>query len=325
MLNPIDLTGKVMRRIQSIIAGERGVLLIIILLFAIVGIWFYLNKSGFKISRKEIIKRINRVNVSIALLIVIGIAYGFRLTLMPASPMYLVLTYQRTIEREFSMPPEYWSVGALRVGDVSFNSLGKKVAEVTDIKKSYWGADRENFQVTVKVDAIRNNVTGEYSMDGKPLMIGNKLILPLGRTQFNGVISDIYRDEQERLGRYRRAKATVQLKGRFYEPWQAEALRDFVVRDTKGKIVASVKNIVIEPGEYTFTTDNGRTLLLRDPIKKDVTMTLELFDVLCTDQTCYFEEFKPIKIGHDLWITSDKVVLPGANIMNFKIEYFDNQ
>lgn len=315
MLNPIDLSGKAVRRIQSIIAGERGVLLAIILVFLITGIW---------LNRKGIIKQINRVNVSIALLVLVGMAYGFRLTVMPAAPIYVVLTYQRTIEREFPMPPEYWSVGALRVGDVSFNSLGKKVAEVTDIKKSYWGADRENFQVTVKVNAVRNNATGEYSMDGKPLMIGNKLILPLGHTQFNGIISDIYQNERERLSRYQRAKATVQLKGRFYEPWQAEALRSFTVKNSKGEVVAETKNIVIESAEYVFTTDTGRVLRLRDPIKKDVTLTLELFDVLCAEQTCYFEEFKPLKIGHDFWMTSDRTVLAGANIVDFQIEYLDN-
>lgn len=324
MLNPIDLTGKIIRRIQSIITGERGVLIIIVSLFAIAIAWFYLNKSGFKISRKGIIKQINRINLSIALLIVIGIAYGFRLTLMPAAPIYVVLTYQRTIEREFPMPPEYWSVGSLGVGDASFNSLGKKVAEVVDIKKSYWGADRENFQITIKVNAVKNNATGEYSMDGKPLLIGNKLMLPLGHTQFNGVISDIYRDEQDRLSRYRQAKAIVQLTGRFYEPWQAEALKDFKVENSAGKPIAVVKSIVIEPAEYVFTTNAGRTLRLRDPIKKDVTLTLELFEILCAEQTCYYEEFKPLKIGHDFWMTSDRTVLAGANIVDFQIEYLDN-
>lgn len=323
MLNPAEPIGKVIRKIQSIIAGERGVLLITMAALAIGGGWYYLKKTGFRVNREEIKKQLNIINVSIVLLLIVGIAWGFKLSSAPASPIYLILTHQRQLDREFP-PPEYWSVASLKIGDISYNSLGHKVAEIVDIKRSYWGADRENFQVTLKVDAVKNSLSGEYTIDGKPLMIGNKLSLPLGYTQFNGVISDIYQDEQERLTKYRRAKATVKLKGRFYEPWQAEALRDFTVKNSKTEVVAQTKNILIEPAEYVFTTNAGKVLRLRDPIKKDVTLTLEMFDVLCAEQTCYFEEFKPLKIGHDLWMTSDKAVIPGANIMDFQIEYMDN-
>jgi len=325
MLNLIDLVGKAGRRVQSIIAGERGVLLIIILVFAIAGFWFYLNKSGFKITKKEIIKQINRVNVSIVLLILIGIGYGFRLALLPASPIYVILTYQRTFEREFPIPPEYWSINKISVGDISYNSLGKKIAEVVEIKKSYWGANRENIRLVVKVNAIRNKNTNEFTLDGKPLLIGNKIAIGFGKTQLNALITDIYQNKSERLGRVKRAKATLVLKGTFYEPWQAEALRDFLVKNSNGDIIAQAKGIYITPAEYSFTTDQGRVLILHDPIKKDLIMTLELYDVLCSDQTCYAEEDKPIKIGQPFWMTSDRVVLPGASIINFKIEYLDNQ
>lgn len=314
MLNPVEWGGKIIRRIQSIIAGERGILLIVIAALIICLGWFYLKKRRFKITV---------IDVAIALLLLVGIAWGFKLSAAPAEPIYLILTYQRQLDRESPVPPEYWAVAALKIGDVSYNSLGKKTAEVVDVNKSYWGADRENFQVILKVNAVKNSLNKEYTLDGRPLMIGNKLSIPLGRTQFNGLISDIYQDEQERLTRYRRAKATVRLKGRLYEPWRAEALRDFTVKNSKSEVVAQIKNILIEPAEYVFTTDAGRVLRLRDPIKKDVTLTLELFDVLCADQTCYFEESKPLKIGHDFWVTSDKTVLPGANIMDFQIEYLD--
>lgn len=324
MLNPIDLAGKIIRRIQSIITGERGVLIIIVSLFAIAITWFYLNKSGFKISRKGIIKQINRINLSIALLIVIGIAYGFRLTRMPAAPIYVVLTYQRTIEREFPMPPEYWSINKISVGDVSYNSLGKKTAEVIEVTKSYWGANRENFQVVVKVNAVKNKKTNEFTLDGRPLLIGNKLAISFGKTQLNALITDIYQNESERLSKLKRAKATVVLKGTFYEPWQAEALRNFSVKNYNGNIIAQAKSISISPAEYPFTTDQGRVLVLHDPIKKDLILTLELYNVLCSDQTCYVEGSKPLKIGQDFWMTSDRVVLPGVSIIDFQIEYLDN-
>ena len=242
---------------------------------------------------------------------------------MPASSIYAVLTYQRTIEREFPVPPEYWSVNKISAGDVSYNSLGKKTAEVIEVTKSYWGANRENFSVLVKVEAMLNNKTGEFILDGRPLLIGGKLSLTLGKTQFNGIVTDLFKNEQDRFKGYRRAKAIVKLKGRSYEPWQAEALRNFRVVNSREETVVAVTDIAIEPAEYVFTTNNGIPLSLRDPIKKDVTMTVELTNVICAEQTCYFEETKPLKIGYDLWITSDKTVLPGANIMDFKIEYID--
>lgn len=317
----IDISLKVVRRLQSIFAGEAGIVYAAIAFLVLYWIFTITNRKKVW----NFLKRLTAVDIFLWIFVVISIFLVYRVSLRKTTPVFLVLTYQREFEREFPVPPEYWAVNKISARDVSYNSLGGKTAEVVEVAKSYWGANRENFSVLVKIEAISNSKTGEFILDGKPLLIGGKLSLTLGKTQFNGIITDLFTNEQDRFKGYRRARAVVKLKGRSYEPWQAEALRNFKVVNSKGKITAAVTDITVEPAEaeYVFTTNNGIPIRLRDPIKKDVTMTVELTDVLCAEQTCYVEETKPLKIGHDLWITSDKTVLPGANIMDFTIEYLD--
>lgn len=315
----IDILLKVFRRLKSIFAGEAGI--IYVALAFLVMYWIFTITNRKKVWNS--LKKPTAVNIFFGVFVAISIFLVYRVSIRKTTPVFLVLTYQREFEREFPVPPEYWSVNKISPGDVSYNSIGKKVVEVIDVKKSYWGANRENVQFVVKVNAARNKKTNEFTLDGKPLLIGNKLAVSFGKTQLNALITDVYQNESERLGKVKRAKATLVLKGTFYEPWQAEALRDFSVKNSNGDIIARAKSISITPAEYPFTTDQGRVLILHDPIKKDLILTLELYDVLCSDQTCYVEEFKPIKIGQNFWMTSDRVVLPGASIMDFKIEYID--
>lgn len=315
----IDILLKVFRRLKSIFAGEAGI--VYVALAFLVMYWIFTITNRKKVWNS--LKKPTAVNIFLGVFVAISIFLVYRISIRETTPIFLVLTYQREFERGFPVPPEYWSVNKINPGDVSYNSLGKKIAEVIEVTKSYWGANRENLSVLVKVETIFNGKTGEFILDGKPLLIGGELSLTLGKTQFNGIITDLFKDEQDRFKGYRKAKAIVKLHGRFYEPWQAEALRNFKVVNSSGETTVRLKSVVIEPAEYIFTTDSGTPLRLRDPIKKDMTMTIELTDVLCAEQTCYFEETKPLKIGHDLWITSDKTVLPGANIMDFQIEYID--
>lgn len=319
----IDFAFKVARRTESIFAGERGVIILSVVLFLSTLVWYLFIKGRSKLRIKMLLGQLNINSIAILLLLLVAGIYTFRVAMKVTIPVFIVMTYQRNITQEYPIPPEYWEINSLQIGDASFNSFGSQIAEVTDIKRSFWGSDRENVQLLVKIEAVRNSATGEFSFGGKPLLIGNSLSLTFGKTKFSGVISDIYEEQETSSWRNRRARAIVLLKGREYEQWHAEALRDFTVKNSKGEIVAATKDIRIEPAEFTSTTSDGRVYRLRDPIKRDVTLTLELSDVLCVEQTCYFEEFKPLKIGHDIWITSDKAVLPGMNIMDFSIEYIE--
>lgn len=314
-----DILFKLIRRIQSVINGETGIMYGVIVVFALYWMFNIVKRK----SAGRLLKRIFVIDILLGAFILISVFLVYRISIRKTSSVFLILTYQREFEREFPVPPEYWAVDKIRPGDISYNSLGKKTAEVIEVTKSYWGADRENFSVLVKVEATLNDKTGELILDGKPLLVGSKISMPLGKTQFNSIVTNLFFNQEDRVKGYRRAKAVVRLKGRFYEPWQAESLRDFKVIDSNGGIAVETKSIVIEPSEYAFTTNNGTPLRLKDPIKKDVTIVLALNDVFCAERTCYIDETKPLKIGHNLWLTSDKTVLPGANIMDFEIEYID--
>lgn len=315
----IEIVTKLVKRLQSIFSGEAGIIYSAALL--LIAFWAYKFVWRNRHSKKLQAPKFLITDFLIWGLILSSVVLAYRIAIRKTMPVYLLLTYQRELEREFAVPPEYLFIDKIRAGDVSYNSLGKKVAQVTEVTRNYWGADRETYSILLKIEANHNRKTGEFIFDGKPLLVGNKISLPVGKTQLNALIADVFQDEVQRLKGYRQVKAIVSLKGRFYEPWQAESLKNFQIFDSRGKLVVDTKKIEIEQAEYSFTTNGGAVLRLRDPIKKDVNITLEISEVLCAGQTCYVNEIQPLKIGHSLWLLSDKTILPGANITDFKIIY----
>jgi hypothetical protein len=317
----IEIVTKLIKRFQAIFSGEAGIVYAAALF--LVTYWAYKRIRRNRGNKKIQSPKLFITDLLIWTFVVISVALAYRIAIRKTTPVYLSLTYQRELEREFPVPPEYLFIDKVRAGDVSYNSLGKQVAQVMEITRNYWGSNREAYSILLKIEANFNKKTGEFIFDGKPLLVGNKISLPVGKTQLNAVIADFFQDEKDRLRGYKQARATVSLKGRFYEPWQAESLRNFQIFDSQGKIMVDTKKIEIEQAEYSFTTNGGVVLKLRDPIKKDVTIVLEINNILCSGQTCYVNQIQPLKIGHSLWLTSDKTVLPGPNIMDFEIQYID--
>ena len=237
--------------------------------------------------------------------------------------VYADLTYQGKQEwQDDSLPPFYWETLDIEVGDLVYNSLGQKAAEVVDVEKSYWGGGRrEAIRLVVKLKAVYNTTSRTYVYDGKPLVIGEDLELNIGKTHFTGKIANIYLEPEERFADYKKARAEIKVKYRYYEPWHAEALADFEVLDSKGEVIARTKEIEILPAEKVVVTDRGEVLLRTDPTKKDVILTLGLPKVLCFDKVCFFNYFYTLMIGSDFWADSGKTWIGNGSIMDVKIYY----
>ena len=70
------------------------------------------------------------------------------------APLFVDLTFQRQKYFDTPIPPEYWQVDNIKAGDVAYNSLGNKIAEVVEVEKSYWnGGSRKNILITLQLKA----------------------------------------------------------------------------------------------------------------------------------------------------------------------------
>lgn len=277
------------------------------------------NIRNFK---KKVQKEITLVDL---VLIIFGIVVvGFLLFYFRRKRefVYVDLTFQRQDWNESSFPPEYWEVKKLNSGDVGYNSVGKQVIEIQEVEKNIWGGGERLFvEMAVKIDAIYNTTTKTYVYDGNPLLVGEKLTLKFNNTSFSGIISNVYSSKEQRFADYRQASAEIKVYYRNYEPWHAEAIKNFTVTDNKGEVILKTRDIKITSAEKVVVTDRGDVLLRRDPIKKDLTVTFELPKILCSNKTCYYNRYQTIMVGESFWADSDKTYVKEGSIMSSTIRY----
>jgi hypothetical protein len=238
--------------------------------------------------------------------------------------VYIDLTFQRQDWSTNSFPPEYWEVNKLNAGDVGYNSVGNQVTEIQEIEKNVWdGGTRLYVEIAVKVDAVYNTTTRTYVYDGNPLLIGEELTLKFNNTSFTGVITNVYKDKEQRFADYQQASAEIKVRYRNYEPWHAEAINNFTVTNSKGKIILKTKEVKITPAEMVVVNDRGDVLLRWDPLKKDVTATFELPNVLCANKLCYYNRYQTFMVGEGFWADSGQTYLDKGSVMSATIKYKD--
>ena len=260
---------------------------------------------------RPVLKRLSVVDYLFLLLAVSAVGFALFFFSRKGTDIFVEMTYERNSDREFPVPPEYWAVNGIKTGDIVYNNLGQTVAQVVDTERIYWGSDRNYFKLVIKARGIFNNYNKTYTIDGRPALINQKLSLNIGKTMFTGVISDIYSNPSEKDARYARKNITVTLVGRGYDEKNAEAVRGMVVKNSKGETKAIAQEVKIQPAEIMVTTNDGRAVKALHPFNKDVTAVFTLYGTECDLADCYYENFKPIKIGQLLWINSDLATFSG--------------
>jgi len=276
------------------------------------------------ISNKIKKKQFTLIDYSIAVFIIFSLSFlaYFWLVKKPAS-IFIDLTFQRNQYEDFPTPPEFWQVDSIKSGDIAYNSLGRKIAQVVEVEKSNWGGGRrKNIIITLQLKATFNRKTKKYTLDDNPLLIGRDLAFNLGDTEFTGQIINLYQDQNDRFSQFQKAKAEVKVIYREYEPWHAENIRDFQVINSQNEAILTTKSVVIEPAEIIVETAAGSLVRRRHPTKKDITVTFELPQILCRENICFYKNFETFLIGGEFWADSGKTFIgPRSSIMDVKIIY----
>lgn len=208
-------------------------------------------------------------------------------------------------------PPEFWLVRDLNVGQKSFNTFGKQVAEITDIHIYDVGSNRTRSYVDINLQASFDKRRNIYLYNFQPLQIGKPLDLTFGENNVRGLVTYIGTDEQL----YIQKEIEVQLYAIF--PFEADSYKKGLqVKDSQGRILASIENVDVEEAQsYEFFDASNRRFVLEgtDPNRRDVTLRLKI-STLFQNGIYFYIDGAAVKVGESIWFQFPQIVAKGAVI-----------
>ncbi len=141
------------------------------------------------------------------------------------------------------------------------------------------------------------------------LQVGNKLVLNIGTTHYEGVVAYVGETLDPPADQYKYLKLTIKVPE--IEPWLAVTYDEsFVVKNSEGKQIFNIIESKIIPTERSVDTEDGRIVRSKDPYFKDAIIDV-LVRVRCQENICYFNEFRPVKVGEYIWTQSEKSIISG--------------
>lgn len=207
--------------------------------------------------------------------------------------------------------PPYWLGESIKIGDKEFDSQGKVVAEVLEVRVHELSTfqlqepTRKDFYLTLNLQISKDRKTGKLKFKNQPLEIGGSVELHLTNTYVSGLVTFV-----EGIPDERETKELV-IKGVWKNmfPRSAEAIPvGGKMEDGMGNIVAEILEKRIELAKKTVETWDGRLVASRDPLKRDVYLKIKLL-AKKQGENLYFHEDQKIKIGENIFIQ-----LPGIDV-----------
>jgi hypothetical protein len=228
--------------------------------------------------------------------------------------IYIDLIYPTEEWMTSPNPPEYWKTSSIKTGDRIRSFSGQEFATVTNVEKSFSSGDRQYIFITIQAQALYNKTSKNYQIGNNLLLIGSPLQIYLDKTSFNGTIFDVYQNPDQQFANYVKATATITVNYVNLDPEHVASLANFYQHDSNGKQTVKLVAIKDIASNMIVTTSSGEVLLKKNPLYRDLTLTLELSDVLCANTDCFFNKVTPLKIGAQIWFASGTTLLhPNEN------------
>lgn len=209
----------------------------------------------------------------------------------------------------FYVSPPYWLGESVQIGDKEFDSRGKAVAEVLRVRVYEISTiedqqpTRKNFYLTLNLQVSKDKKTKKLKFKNQPLEVGTPIKFHLANTYVSGLITLV-----EGLSDERKIKEIV-INGVRSDtfPWIAEAIQiGGKMRNEPENVIAEILEKRIELAKKTVKTWDGRLVVGRDPLKRDVYLKIKLL-VKEKDENLYLYEDQKIKIGENIFIQLPEV------------------
>ncbi|MFC1646814.1 DUF4330 family protein [Patescibacteria group bacterium] len=198
--------------------------------------------------------------------------------------------------------PPYWLANQIKPGDVQYDSLGQQNLKVISVKS--WGFTTPETWVTASVKAKYLKNQEKYVFMYQPLEIGRPINVTINGTSIRGLVTTVegFSDERPTYDILVKARlhddySPYSTYTRGVNPWMADALKiGQIMKNSNGTKVAEIIDKEESDAERIVTTSSGNIILDKDPLKKDVILTVKL-KVIKQNNTYIYLEDKPIKVG----------------------------
>jgi len=207
-------------------------------------------------------------------------------------------------------PVPYWVADSIKVGDMQYDSLGRKIAEVlaTEIYES--GGGKKDVYITTNLKVSYEKKKKIDRFNNQTVKIGKPLNLELGNVGLQGLvmfIEGVEKNEEE-------VNMEVETLWLMLPSWLPEAISvGDQMKDNNGKVVAEVLEKEVNLAETTTVNDRGEILIKIDPLNRDVILKLRILAKRKED-IYYFREVQVVKVGNALWIKLPKIELHEVTI-----------
>lgn len=217
-----------------------------------------------------------------------------------------------------NLPPPFWLGESIKVGDQEYNSSGTKVAEVLEVRayelnsvNNGGGTTRKDFYLTLNLLVKKNKQTQKLGFKDKPLEIGAPIELNLSNTLVRGLVTFIEGTTDTNPTK----EILIEGVWQDAQPWEAEVVHiNGKMEDEFGNVTAIILDKKVELARKTVETADGRLVIGRDPLRRDVYLTIKL-QVKKQGASLYFREDQKVKIGELLFIQLAQVDIKNLSII----------
>lgn len=207
-----------------------------------------------------------------------------------------------------------WFTEIVHGGDVKQkDGLGRTVAEVLSVQSYDIRYNRKALYIKVRFKAVYEKSSGQYVYNGLPLVIGSYMRIPFSTVSVQGLVTKI-----EGLPDFRqKAKLIVEakledesstyLQTSGVSPYVAsEILNTNEIKDGEGNVIIKILQKKVEDANVFVATADGTALVRKNPLRKDVYLTLEV-DVTKIGNRYYLFDDMPILIGQTMPLNTTKL------------------
>lgn len=207
-------------------------------------------------------------------------------------------------------PLPSWLADSIYVGDIEYSLGGKKLAEVMSIKRFEDGPNKIFF-ARVRLMVSRNTKYNTFRFRQQPLEIGSFITIAPANKKLTGNVVSIAGVKRQSDIRY----TTIRIKMYALYPWFAETIKvGDSTRDDGGQELIRILEKKVTLAEVTAYTSTGQALARRDPLKRDLDLTLRL-QVINRSGVDYFAYYQPVKVGNSLYLPMKEYNLYDAMVI----------
>ena len=175
-----------------------------------------------------------------------------------------------------------WYVQFLHVGMKELDVFGRSTAEIKEIKTYFTSNQKSVVHLTIDLKAVYSLSNRQYMYKGKSVSIGSTIQLPLDNLSIKGMIIDIDGSKKNNLKRLFVQARIISTDPVFPQTegvssYIAEAIKEGdVMKDSLGHPVVKIIKKIEEDAKMTVITANGDVILQKHPMRKDVSLNLEI-------------------------------------------------